>query len=54
MVPILSGIIAGEGDDVSPMRGFTLALSYVMGMAIVYTARGRGGGCRGPATAGDV
>ena len=40
MVPILSGIIAGEGDDVSSMRGFTLALSYVMGMAIVYTAAG--------------
>ena len=40
MVPILSGIIAGEGDDVSPMRGFTLALSYVMGMAIVYTGAG--------------
>jgi thiol:disulfide interchange protein DsbD len=40
MVPILSGIIAGEGDDVSPMRGFTLALSYVLGMAIVYTAAG--------------
>jgi len=40
MVPILSGIIAGEGDDVSPMRGFTLALSYVMGMAIVYTLAG--------------
>jgi len=40
MVPILSGIIAGEGDDVSSMRGFTLALSYVLGMAIVYTAAG--------------
>jgi thiol:disulfide interchange protein DsbD len=40
MVPILSGIIAGEGDDVSPMRGFTLALSYVMGMAIIYTGAG--------------
>ena len=40
MVPILAGIIAGEGDDVSPMRGFTLALSYVMGMAIIYTAAG--------------
>ena len=40
MVPILSGIIAGEGDNVSSMRGFTLALSYVMGMAIVYTAAG--------------
>jgi len=40
MVPILSGIIAGDGDDVSSMRGFTLALSYVMGMAIVYTGAG--------------
>jgi thiol:disulfide interchange protein DsbD len=40
MVPILSGIIAGDGDNVSSKRGFTLALSYVMGMAIVYTAAG--------------
>lgn len=40
MIPILSGIIAGDGDNVSPLRGFTLALSYVLGMAIVYTAAG--------------
>ena len=40
MVPILSGIIAGEGDNVSPLRGFTLALSYVLGMALIYTAAG--------------
>ena len=40
MVPILSGIIAGEGDKVTPMRGFTLALSYVLGMALVYTGAG--------------
>ncbi|HNP64906.1 MAG TPA: protein-disulfide reductase DsbD [Woeseiaceae bacterium] len=40
MVPILSGIIAGDGDNVSPMRGFMLALSYVLGMAIVYTVAG--------------
>ncbi len=40
MVPILSGIIAGEGDNVSPKRGFTLALAYVLGMAIVYTLAG--------------
>ena len=40
MVPILTSIIAGEGDDTSPTRGFILALSYVMGMAIVYTAAG--------------
>jgi thiol:disulfide interchange protein DsbD len=40
MVPILSGIIAGEGKNVSASRGFSLALSYVMGMALVYTAAG--------------
>ncbi|MDJ0759322.1 MAG: protein-disulfide reductase DsbD [Woeseiaceae bacterium] len=40
MIPILSGIIAGDGDNVSPVRGFTLSLSYVMGMALVYTAAG--------------
>jgi thiol:disulfide interchange protein DsbD len=40
MVPILSGIIAGEGDDVSATRGFSLALTYVMGMAVVYTLAG--------------
>ena len=40
MVPILSGIIAGEGDKSSSARGFSLALSYVMGMALVYTAAG--------------
>jgi thiol:disulfide interchange protein DsbD len=40
MVPILTSIIAGEGDDVTPARGFGLSLSYVMGMAIVYTAAG--------------
>ncbi|NOX68453.1 MAG: protein-disulfide reductase DsbD [Gammaproteobacteria bacterium] len=40
MVPILSGIIAGEGDDVSSARGFSLALSYVMGMALIYTGAG--------------
>jgi thiol:disulfide interchange protein DsbD len=40
MVPILSGIIAGDGDRVSPTRGFTLAFAYVSGMALVYTAAG--------------
>ncbi|HET6629300.1 MAG TPA: protein-disulfide reductase DsbD [Woeseiaceae bacterium] len=40
MVPILSGIIAGDGDNVGPARGFTLALTYVAGMALVYTAAG--------------
>ncbi|MEL7024129.1 MAG: protein-disulfide reductase DsbD [Pseudomonadota bacterium] len=40
MVPILSGIIAGEGDKVTPLRGFSLALVYVLGMALTYTAAG--------------
>jgi thiol:disulfide interchange protein DsbD len=40
MVPILSGIIAGEGENVSSSRGFFLAFTYVMGMALVYTAAG--------------
>ena len=40
MVPILSGIIAGDGDKTTPMRGFLLALAYVLGMAITYTAAG--------------
>lgn len=40
MVPILSGIIAGEGNETSAMRGFTLALSYVLGLAFVYTGAG--------------
>ena len=40
MIPILSGIIAGEGDDVTPMRGFSLSLLYVLGMALTYTIAG--------------
>lgn len=40
MIPILSGIIAGDGENVSPARGFSLALTYVAGMALVYTAAG--------------
>jgi thiol:disulfide interchange protein DsbD len=47
MIPILSGIIAGEGKDVSPSRGFSLALSYVLGMALVYTAAGVGAAAAG-------
>jgi thiol:disulfide interchange protein DsbD len=40
MVPILSGIIAGQGDNVTAGRGFALSLSYVMGMALTYTIGG--------------
>ena len=39
MVPILSGIIAGQGN-VSAGRGFALSFTYVMGMAVTYTVAG--------------
>ena len=39
MVPILSGIIAGEKEP-SAARGFTLSVSYVLGMAVPYTLAG--------------
>jgi thiol:disulfide interchange protein DsbD len=40
MVPILSSIIVGEGGGVSRRRGFLLALTYSLGMALVYTLLG--------------
>jgi thioredoxin:protein disulfide reductase len=40
MVPILTGIIAGDGANTTSRRGFLLALAYVAGIAIVYTAMG--------------
>jgi thioredoxin:protein disulfide reductase len=40
MIPILSAIIIGEGARVTRARGFGLSLSYVIGMALVYTALG--------------
>ncbi len=40
MVPILSGIIAGQGKNVTTLRAFNLSLAYVLGMAVTYTAAG--------------
>ncbi len=40
MMPILSSIIVGQGGSVSKARGFSLALAYSLGMALVYTAFG--------------
>ncbi|NEZ02859.1 protein-disulfide reductase DsbD [Wenzhouxiangella sp. XN201] len=40
MVPILSGLIAGEGDRMTTGRAFRLSLVYVLAMALVYTAFG--------------
>jgi thiol:disulfide interchange protein DsbD len=47
MVPILSGIIVGEGAQVTRTRGFVLALTYSLGMALVYTALGVAAGLAG-------
>ncbi|MEP7101650.1 MAG: protein-disulfide reductase DsbD, partial [Burkholderiales bacterium] len=47
MLPILSSIIVGQGTTVSRGRGFALALSYSLGMALVYTALGVGAGLAG-------
>ncbi|KMQ77845.1 Cytochrome c-type biogeneis protein DsbD, protein-disulfide reductase [Candidatus Burkholderia pumila] len=40
MIPILSAIIIGEGASVTWARGFALSVSYVIGMALVYTVLG--------------
>ena len=40
MVPILSGIIVGEGSALGKMRAFFLSLSYVLGMAVAYAGAG--------------
>ena len=40
MVPILSGIIAGEGRSLDKPRALTLSLAYVLGMAVAYAAAG--------------
>jgi thiol:disulfide interchange protein DsbD len=40
MIPILSGIIAGEGRDLGKLRAFALSLAYVLGMALAYAAAG--------------
>ncbi len=47
MVPILSGIIAGSGENVTTRRSFMLSLSYVLGMAFTYTAAGIAAGAIG-------
>lgn len=47
MVPILASIIVGEGTTVSRRRGFSLAATYALGMAIVYTALGVAAGLIG-------
>ena len=40
MIPILSGIIVGEGRKVTRRRAGLISLAYVLGMAVTYTAIG--------------
>jgi thiol:disulfide interchange protein DsbD len=47
MVPILSSIIVGEGEQATRARGLILSLAYSLGMAIVYTALGVAAGLIG-------
>jgi thiol:disulfide interchange protein DsbD len=47
MIPILSAIIVGQSGKVSRARGFSLALAYSLGMALVYTAFGMAAGLAG-------
>ena len=47
MIPILSGIIAGQGHKASHARGFALSLAYVLGMAVTYAAAGIAAGMTG-------
>lgn len=42
MVPIVAGIIAGQGTTVTRARAFSLSVAYVLGMAATYTAAGVG------------
>jgi thiol:disulfide interchange protein DsbD len=40
MIPILSGIIAGQGVNITTRKAFVLSLVYVLAMALTYTIAG--------------
>lgn len=40
MIPILSGIIVGQGKSITTFKAFTLSLVYVLAMALTYTIAG--------------
>jgi len=40
MYPILTGIIVGQGDNLTTKKAFTLSFFYVQGMAVTYTILG--------------
>jgi len=47
MVPILSGIIVGQGDNITTKKAVMLSLTYVMGTALTYTIMGALAGATG-------
>jgi thiol:disulfide interchange protein DsbD len=47
MIPILSGIIAGQGADVTTGKAFGLSVAYVLAMALTYTVAGVAAGLFG-------
>src|SRR6266850_2689872 len=40
MIPILSGIIVGEGRNLTRRRALLVSLAYILGMSVTYTAIG--------------
>ncbi len=40
MIPILSSIIAGQGDNITTRKAFSLSLVYVLSMAVTYAIAG--------------
>lgn len=40
MIPILSSIIVGEGENITTYRAFILSVTYVLAMSVTYTAAG--------------
>jgi len=40
MIPILSGIIAGQGTGITTRKAFVLSLVYVLAMSVTYTVAG--------------
>jgi len=47
MIPILSGIIVGQGQHITKRKGFLLSLAYVLGMATTYAMAGVAAGLSG-------
>lgn len=47
MIPILSGIIVGQGHKTNRMHSFNLSVAYTLGMAVSYTLAGIAAGLSG-------